>query len=173
GCTACSLLISVHGQDNVLADIPEVRGPFTLTAVHDNGTGRNAFAYKGRAVPPLIRVSPGSVITMRYVNDLPSHSDEVCASGPCTNISNLHFHGLHVSPEHPQDDVLTMMSSPGETLHYKVVVPSYSPPGLYWYHTHPHGESARQDLDGMSGAIIVDGIERYYPELRHIRERRL
>src|SRR5262249_9464516 len=79
--------------------------------------------------------------------------------------------GLHVSPEHPQDDVLTMMSSPGETLHYKVVVPSYSPPGLYWYHTHPHGESARQDLDGMSGAIIVDGIERYYPELRHIRER--
>src|SRR5215469_16637708 len=64
-----------------------------------------------------------------------------------------------------------MMSSPGETLNYKVVIPSDAPPGLYWYHTHPHGESARPDLDGMSGAIIVDGIDRYYPELRRMRER--
>jgi FtsP/CotA-like multicopper oxidase with cupredoxin domain len=42
---------------------------------------------------------------------------------------------------------------------------------LSWYHTHPHGESARQDLDGMSGAIVIDGIDRYYPELRGLRER--
>src|ERR1700719_1762627 len=86
-------------------------------------------------------------------------------------MSNLHFHGLHVSPKRPQDDVLTMMSMPGETLDYKVVVPVYSPPGLYWYHTHPHGESARQTFDGMSGAIVVEGIDRYYPELRHMAER--
>jgi FtsP/CotA-like multicopper oxidase with cupredoxin domain len=83
----------------------------------------------------------------------------------------LHFHGLHVSPQHPQDDVLRMMAMPGESLDYKVIVPPDSPPGLYWYHTHPHGESAEQDLDGMSGAIIVEGIERYYPELRQMRER--
>jgi hypothetical protein len=31
---------------------------------------------------------------------------------------------------------------------------------------HPHRESARQDLDGMSGAIVIEGIDRYYPELR-------
>ena len=64
-----------------------------------------------------------------------------------------------------------MMAMPGDTLKYTVVVPPYSPPGLYWYHTHPHGESARQDLDGMSGAIIVEGIDRYYPEIRNMRER--
>jgi FtsP/CotA-like multicopper oxidase with cupredoxin domain len=87
------------------------------------------------------------------------------------NMTNLHFHGLHVSPKSPQDDVLTMMSMPGETLEYKVVIPAYSPPGLYWYHTHPHGESARQDLDGMSGAIVVEDIDRYYPQLRRMRER--
>jgi FtsP/CotA-like multicopper oxidase with cupredoxin domain len=81
-----------------------------------------------------------------------------------------HFHGLHVSPRSPQDDVLTMMAMPGESLDYSVEIPS-APPGLYWYHTHPHGESARQDLDGMSGAIVVEGIDRYYPELRHMRER--
>jgi suppressor of ftsI len=168
---AFSPLISIFGQDNVLTDLPEVRGPFTLTAVHDVATGRNAFAYDGHTIPPLIRVSPGGAITLRYVNDLPIHSDEACVTGPCANISNLHFHGLHVSPQNPQDDVLTMISSPGETLNYKVVVPSEAPPGLYWYHTHPHGESARQDLDGMSGAIVVDGIDRYYPQLRHMRER--
>jgi suppressor of ftsI len=71
----------------------------------------------------------------------------------------------------PQDDVLTMMSTPGESLNYRVEIPSYSAPGLFWYHTHPHGESAQQDLDGMSGAIVIDGIDRYYPELRGLRER--
>jgi FtsP/CotA-like multicopper oxidase with cupredoxin domain len=87
------------------------------------------------------------------------------------DMSNLHFHGLHVSPNSPQDDVLSMISRPGESLDYTVVIPSYASPGLYWYHTHPHGESARQDLDGMSGAIVVEGIDRYYPELRHMHER--
>jgi hypothetical protein len=41
----------------------------------------------------------------------------------------------------------------------------------YWYHTHPHGESYRQALDGMSGAIVIDGIDRYVPEVRAMKER--
>jgi FtsP/CotA-like multicopper oxidase with cupredoxin domain len=86
-------------------------------------------------------------------------------------MTNLHFHGLHVSPTAPQDDVLTMMAMPGQSLDYVVNIPSDQPPGLYWYHPHPHGESYQQDLDGMSGAIVIDGIERYVPELRHLRER--
>jgi suppressor of ftsI len=169
GLTAIAPAISA--QQQVIADPPAVRGPFTLTAVYDSATKHNAFAYGGRTVPPVIRVVPGGVIKLHYINNLPKKSSEECATGPCANMSNLHFHGLHVSPNSPQDDVLTMMSMPGESLDYKVVIPSYAPPGLYWYHTHPHGESARQDLDGMSGAIVVDGIDRYYPELRHMRER--
>jgi FtsP/CotA-like multicopper oxidase with cupredoxin domain len=86
-------------------------------------------------------------------------------------MTNLHFHGLHVSPNAPQDDVLDMMAAPGETLHYSVQVPPQQPPGLYWYHTHSHGESYIQDLDGMSGAIVVEGIERYVPEVLDMRER--
>jgi FtsP/CotA-like multicopper oxidase with cupredoxin domain len=86
-------------------------------------------------------------------------------------MTNLHFHGLHVSPNAPQDDVLSMMASPGETLNYSVQVPPQQPPGLYWYHTHSHGESYIQDLDGMSGAIVVEGMERYVPEVRNMRER--
>ena len=166
-----ALVSPLPAQQQVLPDLPEVRTQFTLTAVYDSAAGHNAFAYAGKTVPPVIRVSPGGVIKLRYVNNLPGQSDEECATARCRNMSNLHFHGLHVSPQRPQDDVLTMMAMSGESLDYEVIVPSYSPPGLYWYHTHPHGESARQDLDGMSGAIIVEGIDRYYPQLRHMRER--
>ncbi len=86
-------------------------------------------------------------------------------------MTNLHFHGLHVSPNAPQDDVLTMMAMPGASLQYTVNIPRNQPPGLYWYHTHPHGESYRQVLDGMSGAIVIEGIGRYVPEIRNMRER--
>jgi FtsP/CotA-like multicopper oxidase with cupredoxin domain len=87
------------------------------------------------------------------------------------NMTNLHFHGLHVSPNAPQDDVITMMAMPGQSLPYVVNIPLDQPPGLYWYHTHPHGESYRQDLDGMSGAIVIDGMDRYVPEISSMRER--
>ncbi len=167
------LLTPMLAQRTVVADAPEVQAPFTLTAAYDADAGHNAFFFAGKAVPPTIRVLPGHEFKLQYVNNLPAHSSEQCALAPCADHSNLHFHGLHVSPESPQDDVLTMMSTPGQKLNYRVEIPSYSAPGLYWYHTHPHGESARQDLDGMSGAIIIDGIDRYYPEVRRMRERAL
>src|SRR5258708_30709846 len=85
-------------------------------------------------------------------------------------MTNFHFHGLHVWPNAPQDDVLDMMASPGESLHYSVRVPPQQPAGLYWYHTHSHGERYVQDLDGMSGAIVVEGIESYVPEVAKISE---
>jgi suppressor of ftsI len=168
---ACLLVMPITAQQAVLGDLPEVRGPFTLVAAYDSTTGHNAFAYNGDTVPPVIRVLPGSSIKLHYINKLPVQSDEMCAIARCTNMTNLHFHGLHVSPRRPQDDVLTMMAMPGESLDYEVDVPPNAAPGTYWYHTHPHGESARQDLDGMSGAIIVEGIDRYYPQVRKMHER--
>jgi FtsP/CotA-like multicopper oxidase with cupredoxin domain len=169
--SAFALLCFTHKQPRLVPDDPQVRVPFTLTAVYDAQAGHNALSFAGRTVPPIIRVLPGAAIKLEYINNLPAQSSEKCAAGPCANHSNLHFHGLHVSPDSPQDDVLTMMSMPGQVLKYKVEIPPYAPPGLYWYHTHPHGESARQALDGMSGAIVIDGIDRYYPELRQMRER--
>src|SRR5580700_7114149 len=141
----------------------------TLHAVNENG--RDAFAFNGDTVAPVIRASPGDVLSITYVNDLPAKSPETCAINPCMDMTNLHFHGLNVSPDAPQDDVLTMLAKPGEVLHYSVEIPSDHPPGLFWYHTHPHGESHRQALDGMSGAIVVEGMERYVPEVARLRER--
>ncbi len=141
----------------------------TLHAVSENG--RDAFTFEGANVAPVIRASPGDVIRITYINDLPAKSSETCAVNPCMNMTNLHFHGLTVSPDAPQDDVLGMLAMPGQVLRYSVEIPRDHPPGLFWYHTHPHGESHRQVLDGMSGAIVIEGVERYAPEVRRLRER--
>jgi len=125
------IVTPLFAQQQVVADPPEVRGPFTLVATYDSAVGHNAFAYNGNTVPPVIRVMRGSVIKLHYVNNLPIQSDEMCATGRCTNMTNLHFHGLHVSPQNPQDDVLTMMAKPGQALDYKVEVLSYAAPGLH------------------------------------------
>jgi FtsP/CotA-like multicopper oxidase with cupredoxin domain len=153
---------------------PEVRSrnrtaTLTLHAALD-AKGRDAFVYKGKNIAPVIRVSPGDALKIDYVNDLPVHSKESCAISPCTDMTNLHFHGLGISPQAPQDNVIDMMAMPGETLHYTVEIPADHPPGLFWYHTHPHGESHRQALDGMSGAIVIEGMDRYVPEVRNLRE---
>jgi suppressor of ftsI len=169
--SVCFLVATASGQDRVLPELPQATTPVTLTAATNPVSGKSEFRYQDKNVPPVIRGRPGSVLNVEYKNELATPSREDCVGHPCMQMTNLHFHGLHVSPNAPQDDVLDMMASPGETLHYSVQIPPQQPPGLYWYHTHSHGESYVQDLDGMSGAIVVEGIERYVPEVRNMRER--
>src|SRR5467141_1735779 len=172
GCVCvCLLVANASGQDRLLPELPQASTPVTLAAASDPVTGKSEFRYRDNNTPPVIRVQPGSILNMEYKNELDAKSREDCGGHPCMNMTNLHFHGLHVSPNAPQDDVLDMMASQGETLHYSVQIPPQQPPGLYWYHTHSHGESYVQDLDGMSGAIVVEGIERYVPEVAKMRER--
>ncbi len=133
--------------------------------------GKNSFFFNGQPNAPTLRLSPGDQLKIAYMNDLPVKPGESCATTPCMNMTNLHFHGLTVSPDAPQDDVLDMMAAPGQTLHYTVQIPKDHTPGLYWYHTHPHGESHRQVLDGMSGALVIEGIQSYFPALTGLPER--
>ncbi len=173
---AMTWLVRAGGKNgSVLPDPPEVRGgnhvvALTLRAA-TNAEGRDAFSFNGKAAAPVIRAWPGDTLRIEYINELPKVASEPCAIEPCHNMTNLHFHGLEVSPHRPQDDVLEMMAMPGETLHYAVQIPPNHPPGLYWYHTHPHGESHRQALDGMSGALVIEGIESYFPALAGLPER--
>jgi FtsP/CotA-like multicopper oxidase with cupredoxin domain len=90
-----------------------------------------------------------------------------------TGNSNLHFHGLEVKPvpcgpgTAPGDDVVTTYfvpesepTPPGACLSaYEIAVPDDQPAGLYWYHTHFHGESEAQTLLGLSGAIVVENAD--------------
>src|ERR1700741_426467 len=170
----CSLGL-VENPRALLPNSPELRAKnHTLSLTLHAGItpdGKNSFYFNGQPNAPTLRLSPGDQLKITYVNDLPAKPLEKCLAGPCMDMTNLHFHGLTVSPDAPQDDVLTMLAMPGKTLHYPVALPKDHPPGLYWYHTHPHAESYRQALDGMSGAIVIEGIESYFPELAGLPER--
>ena len=173
---AVHIFLAAYGSAQVvlLPEPPQVRpknhvSSLALDAVNENG--RDAFAYDGETVAPVIRASPGDTLKITYVNNLPAKSAETCAMNPCMDMTNLHFHGLTVSPNAPQDDVLGMLAKPGQALHYSVQIPRDHTPGLFWYHTHPHGESHRQVLDGMSGAIVIEGMDRYVHEVKGLRER--
>jgi FtsP/CotA-like multicopper oxidase with cupredoxin domain len=117
----CSFMLAgpLVAQQDVVTSPPQAGAILTLTAVYDQQERHNAFSYAGKTEPPLIRVSPGESIQVRYLNDLPVHSDEKCALAPCENMGNLHFHGLNVSPrvEHiliaPAGRVEAIVSGPG------------------------------------------------------------
>src|SRR6266851_329037 len=168
------LLELAGSPPNKLSNPPELRAQdHTLTmTLHAALTsdGRNSFFFNGQPNAPTLRLSPGDQLKITYINDLPAKPRESCAITPCMDMTNLHFHGLTVSPDAPQDDVLDMMAMPGQSLSYTVQIPRDHPPGLFWYHTHPHGESHRQVLDGMSGAIVIEGMERYAPQVGRLRE---
>jgi suppressor of ftsI len=164
---SCAQTVSLPEPSEVRA----TRHVVSLTLHAVNEYGRDAFAFDGATVAPVIRASPGDVLKINYINDLPPKSGESCSVNPRMNMTNLHFHGLAVSPDAPQDDVLGMLALPGQVLHYSVKIPRDHVPGLFWYHTHPHGESHRQVLDGMSGAIVIEGMERYVSEVGRLRER--
>src|SRR3984893_17191312 len=169
-------LLALSGKPpGMLSNPPELRAKnhtlsLTLHAGITKG-GKNSFYFDGQPNAPTLRLSPGDQLKIDYINDLPAKPRESCAVTPCMDMTNLRFHGLAVSPDAPQDDVLDMMAAPGQTLRYTVQIPIDHPPGLYWYHTHPHGESHRQALDGMSGEIVIEGIESYFPPLAGLPER--
>jgi suppressor of ftsI len=172
--TAALMCVSCGQRAVSLPDAPIVRShdglaAVTLTATRESN-GRDAFVFDRHDAPPTIRIAPGDTLKIHYVNALPVVPETAPRNGQM-NMTNLHFHGLSVSPERPQDDVLDMIATPGEALDYTLAIPRDHLPGLHWYHAHPHGESHRQVLDGMSGALIIEGIEAYAPEVRTLRER--
>ena len=133
---AVQIFLPALGKANTdsLPEPPQVRAQnhvvsLTLHAV--NANGRDAFAFNGGTIAPVIRAAPGNVLEITYINDLPAKSQGTCAVNPCMNMSNLHFHGLTVSPNAPEDDVLGMMAKPGEVLYYSVKIPRDHPPGLF------------------------------------------
>ncbi len=148
-------------------EVAAVHGVATvaLTAQIDPATAMPTFVYRGeRGVVPTIRVRPGDTIVVDVANDLP-------AGGGMKSDLNLHFHGLTVSPNPPADDVITTLAMPGKSLHYVVPIPKNQEPGLYWYHPHVFPQTDFQvGQAGMSGAIVVAGLERHLPGLAKMKE---
>jgi FtsP/CotA-like multicopper oxidase with cupredoxin domain len=141
---------------------------------------------------PTLRVNPGDTLIIHFQNDLPavsagSASDNMAgmkmaltpkddAASACNgmmsaNASNIHFHGTNVAPVCGQDEVVHTLVQPGQSFDYNVQIPANEPPGLYWYHPHPHGISEGQVQGGATGALIVEGLQNVDPALAGLTER--
>jgi FtsP/CotA-like multicopper oxidase with cupredoxin domain/peroxiredoxin len=123
--------------------------------------------YNGRPVGPTIRIRRGETFKIHLKNHLHGRSDVHVAvdqpHGLCT--TNLHTHGLHVSPADPADNIFRCIepdkgdgNGPGEWT-YEYTVGKNHPAGTFWYHPHKHGSVAYQLSNGLAGALIVDGAD--------------
>jgi FtsP/CotA-like multicopper oxidase with cupredoxin domain len=143
-------------------------------AYHDIGGYRLApRTYEGGIPGPTLRVQPGDTIRLTLINDLLPNRDSVPANGDVPhhfNTTNIHFHGMHVSPAGIADNVLRSME-PGARYDVEIAIPDDHPRGTYWYHPHHHGSADVQISSGMAGALIVDGDFADVPEIAAARER--
>jgi len=123
--------------------------------------GRAVFgeSYNGTFVAPTLHLAPGAAVTITLVNHL-------------AVATNLHFHGLHVSPEDNADDPFICVA-PGQRFDYHLMLPADHPQGTFWYHSHAMGttcpspamagmdmtsgpaDTENQIIAGLSGALVV------------------
>jgi len=133
---------------------------------------------------PTFRLNPGDQLALNVLNrivdggamkmGMPPESGPVCGDGGDMTVdsTNVHFHGLNVPPICHQDDVIHTLIQPGSPgFKYDVQIPLNEPPGLYWYHPHVHGFAEFQVNGGAAGALIVEGMEKYRPEVTGLTER--
>ncbi len=141
---------SENGRLDVTLEAKVVRtrvGKFEISAATYNGV------YGG----PVLRVRPGDVLHVHLVNHLAQET-------------NIHFHGLEVSPLGHGDNAMHMVA-PGEAWDYEIQIPATHRAGTFWYHTHAHGFAERQLMAGLSGLLIIEGLQEQHPELAPLTER--
>jgi suppressor of ftsI len=132
-----------------------------------------AKVYNGSFVGPTLLVRPGDLVRVRLVNDL-------------AEPTNLHFHGLEVSPSGHGDNIFVSVA-PGRSYRYSFRLPRDAATGTFWYHSHEMASasgaqamampgmtmlSEEQVFDGLSGMLEVDGLARRLPRsLQHAPQR--
>jgi len=142
---------------------------------------------------PTLVVNPGDNLIIHFQNDLPAAStsstsdnmagmnmtlsndattstSSACNGAMGTSVTNIHFHGTNIAPVCGQDEVVHTLVQPGQSFDYNVTIPTTEPPGLYWYHPHPHGISEGQVQGGATGALIVEGLQNVMPALAGLPE---
>ncbi|TFD32260.1 multicopper oxidase family protein [Cryobacterium cryoconiti] len=131
----------LRSSDGLLeAQLAAAPGPAEI-----GGRTVTVFAYNEGLPGPTLRLRPGDRVRLRLQNGL-------------ADPTNLHVHGLHVSPEGNSDNPFVMIA-PGAAFDYDYRLPADHPPGLFWYHPHHHGLVADQIFGGLYGAIVIDDPE--------------
>lgn len=152
-----------------------------------DGSVRYCYLYKERVQSPTLRLHPGDTLLLSLKNkavippnpDVAHTHDHSHAVNGCTTSSamtafttNLHFHGMEISPACHQDETLKTLVQPSDpAFEYRIEIPQDAQPGLYWYHPHIHGFSKAQVLGGASGALVIEGLEKVNPAVAGLPER--
>ena len=129
--------------------------------------------YEGTIPGPTLRVQPGDILRVTLINDLPPNRAEMPLNTDLPhhfNSTNLHVHGLHVSPSGNADNIFRSME-PGQSYDVEIAIPADHPRGTYWYHPHHHGSADVQISSGMAGALVVEGDFSDVPEIANAVER--
>mmetsp|Transcript_52177 Transcript_52177/g.111064 ORF Transcript_52177/g.111064 Transcript_52177/m.111064 type:complete len:671 (-) Transcript_52177:314-2326(-) len=125
-------------------------------------------AYNGKIPGQTIVAKPGELLKIRLKNGLaPGPGTEACSTKDklgfflnpdaiCElNTTNLHVHGLHVSPEGNADNIFVTLHS-GEEHLYEIQIPENHMGGTHWYHPHIHHATASQAGGGAHGVIVIE-----------------
>ncbi len=136
-----------------------------------------------------LALEPGDTLKVHLVNKLPPALNATHARAPgaaflTLNPTNIHTHGLLVSPHGPTPDdptwgdnvfVLTFNpdnGTPAASSHlhsavrlgstdYTIRIPASHPAGLYWFHPHAHGLALNQISAGLAGIITIGSVTDY------------
>lgn len=145
----------------------------------------NVYQYNGKETGPIISAGAGETIVVNLINSMEA-TEEDCPEDINTehglNITNLHTHGLHVSPvlndseDFDSDNVFLQVVPIGQsdchhpenmreganTYHFDL--PDDHPPGTHWYHAHKHGSTNRQVAGGLAGPLIINDPPGHMPQ---------
>jgi FtsP/CotA-like multicopper oxidase with cupredoxin domain len=113
-----------------------------VSAIQVAGRAATALTYNGTLPGPTWHVRPGDRLRVRLTNQL-------------SQTTNLHTHGLAVSPTGSSDNPFVAVE-PGQVFDYDIHLPVDHPTGTFWYHPHHHGMVADQVFGGLYGVIVVE-----------------
>ena len=142
------------GNFSTIPGIVEVDLEARPAWVNVNGTLANLLTYNGSYPAPTIRVKKGDTLRVHLKNSLPMMGRNIL--GHEREMTNLHTHGLHVSPSGNSDNMMVMLMS-GDTFDYEYDLSKQEAGTFNFYHPHTHGTVAEQYWGGMAGALVVEG----------------
>jgi FtsP/CotA-like multicopper oxidase with cupredoxin domain len=146
------------GPDGVVSVTLVANAPQTISVAGSKLSGVEPFTVGLMSQPgtptatldgPTLHVQPGGTIQVKFLNYLPE-------------VTNIHYHGLHVEPNGTADNIFRTFpaaTASGPSTSYSTVhVPLNQPVGTYWYHVH-NLDSALQVASGLSGMLVIDPIQ--------------